>query len=545
MKKVIYILTLFSCFVVNAQKAIFTQAKIESARVYANAAELKHKATAQIQTGTSEIVITNVANYLNENTIQISVPKYVTVMSVQFSNAYLEEYDGNVNSPLVKPVKDSLDLLNDELAKIENLNSSNKKAIELLDKNQQISNSQNFSVAELAKLVDFYKNKRTDLTNSVNSYDKKIVVLKDKIKILEGRLAFNSATTDNVSKGKLIVNVMSNQAGNIPVEVTYLTDRARWNPNYDLRIDKINDPIQMLYKAQVIQNSGVDWKNVKLSLTSGLANANTQAPVLNTWFLNYYNNNVLNEVVIDSYRSDDVKRKVVEARPNATYIQTLEAQVPGLHISTLNDFTQLNESQLSLTFDIDVPYNILSNGKPHSVTLKEIKIPATYSYFAIPKLDLNAYLIAKIKDYGSYNILPGEANVIFEDVYVGKTYINPNTENNELQLSLGKDNNIAISRTLVSDKSGTKMLSSRKVQDFVYDISIRNNKKQNIQLVLEDQIPVSSSTDIEVTLTDKDGGSVNQETGKITWDLNIKPNETKKIRFGYQIKSAKDKILDF
>ena len=144
------------------------------------------------------------------------------------------------------------------------------------------------------------------------------------------------------AKGKLIVNVMSNQAGNIPVEVTYLSDRARWIPNYDLRIDKINEPIQMLYKAQVIQNTGVDWKNVKLSLTSGLANANTQAPKLDTWFLDYYYNNVLNDVVIESSRSKNIARTDVESRPNATFVQTLQNQVPGLQISTLEDFTQFN-----------------------------------------------------------------------------------------------------------------------------------------------------------------------------------------------------------
>nr|WP_297309009.1 DUF4139 domain-containing protein [uncultured Flavobacterium sp.] len=549
MRKIFLTVSIFCCYVVNAQKPVFTQAKIESARVYANAAELKHKTTAQVPSGTSEIVITNVANYLNENTIQISVPKYVTVMSVQFSNAYLEEYDSNVNSPLIKPVRDSLTLLKLQLSKIESLSSSDKKTIELLDKNQQISNSQNFSVAELSKLVDYYKNKRTELNNSLDNYLKQELELNEKIKVLEGKLTLNEAAAENLSKGKLIVNVMSNQAGNIPVEVTYLTDRARWIPNYDFRIDKINEPIQMLYKAQVIQNTGVDWKNVKLSLTSGLANANTQAPKLDTWFLDYNKKNDYDDVVTYLYRSTskphNIARKDVESRPNATYIQTLQNQVPGLQISTLDDFTQFNESQLNVTFDIDLPYNIISNGKPHSVALKEIKIPATYSYVAIPKLDLNAYLTAKIKDYGNYNILPGEVNVIFEDVYVGKTYINPNSNNNELQLSLGKDSNIAISRTLVSDKSGTKMLSSRKMQDFVYEISVRNNKKTPIEIVLEDQIPISSSTDIEVALTDKDGGNVNQETGKITWDLNVKPNETKKIRFGYQIKSAKDKILDF
>jgi len=544
MKKIHFSFILLSSLTFYAQKPVFTQAKIEAARVYTNAAELKHKATAQIPSGTSEIVITNIADYLIENTVQIKVPKNVTVMSVQFSNAYLDEYDNKANSPLLKSVRDSLTLLKSQLSKIENLSSSDKKTIELLDKNQQISNSQNFSVIELSKLVDYYKTKRTELNNSLDVYIKQEDELNDKIKVLEGKLSFNEATAENLSKGKLIVNVMSNQVGNIPVEVTYLTNNARWVPNYDLRIDKINEPIQMLYKAQVIQNTGVDWKKVKLSLTSGLANTNTQAPKLDTWFLDYNKKDDYGDVVIDVYRSTSKAKKDVDARPNADFVQTLQDQVPGLQISTLDDFTQLNESQLNVTFDIDVPYNIISNGKTHSVTLKEINIPATYSYIAIPKLDLNAYLVAKIKDYGNYNILPGEANVIFEDLFVGKTFINPNDKNNELQLSLGKDSNIAVSRTLISDKSGTKILSSRKVQDFVYEISVRNNKKIPIEIMLEDQIPISSSTDIEVALTDKDGGNVNQETGKISWNLNIKPNETKKIRFGYQIKSAKEKKLE-
>src|SRR5690606_31783579 len=298
---------------------------------------------------------------------------------------------------------------------------------------------------------------------------------------------------------------------------------------------------------QVQQNTGIDWKNVKLSLTSGPANQNTFAPVLNPWFLDYYT-----PVAYRSSRNDDVARasstvtsKTIEGRPNASVIQTLQGQVPGLEISsapsTINDFTQINENQLNIAFDIDIPYTILSNGKQHSVALKDTQLPATYSYVTIPKLDTNAYLVAKIKNYGDYNILPGEANVIFEGMYVGKTFVNANTNEDELRLSLGKDQNISVTRTMINDKSGSKTLSSRKVQDFVYEISVRNNKKESISIIVEDQIPISSNSDIEVTLSDKGGAKVEDEKGKLTWNINLKSNETKKIRFGYQIKSAKDK----
>lgn len=613
MKNLLIAIAIVCSVTTHAQKPVFTQAQLQSARVYNNAAELKHKTTAQIPTGTSEIVITNVANYLNENTVQIGVPKHVTVMSVQFTNAYVEEYDNNQDSPLIKPVKEEIKKKEAELKTLQNQLTAERKSVELLDKNQSMSNAQNFSVAELTKLLEFYKTKRSELSNSINKLELQETNLREELNILEGKLTFGETTSEKTSQGKLVINVMSNQAGTIPLEISYLTNQATWQPSYEMRIDKINEPIQMLYKAQVQQSTGVDWKNVKLSLTSGPANQNTFAPVLNPWFVDYYNP--------VAYRS-----KNIQGRPNADYVQTLQGQVPGLEISagagqpgssnttvlrgvgsingdveplyvidgvpmssnrfneldqneianievlkdagatsiygnrgangvivvttkkamgvsTMDNHTSITEDQLNITFDIDIPYTILSNGKQHSVALKDTQLPATYSYITTPKLDNSAYLIAKVKNYGDYNILPGEANVIFEGMYVGKTYVNANANEDDLRLSLGKDQNIVVSRTLINDKSGTKTLSSRKVQDFVYEISVRNNKKEAITLIVEDQIPVSSNTDIEITLTDKGGANLNTEKGKLNWELNVKPNETKKIRFGYQVKSAKDKNL--
>jgi len=557
MKNIFFPVAIIFSIAASAQKPVFTQAQLHAARVYNNSAELKHKTTAQIPNGTSEIVITNVANYLNENTVQIGVPKHVTVMSVQFTNAYVEEYDNNQDSPLIKPVKEEIKKKEAELKTLQNQLTAERKSVELLDKNQSMNNAQNFSVVELAKLLEFYKTKRSELSNSINKLELQEVLLREELTVLNGKLTFNETTSDKTSQGKLIVSVMSSQVSTIPLEISYLTNQASWKPSYDMRIDQINQPISMLYKAQVQQNTGVDWKNVKLSLTSGPANQNTFAPVLNPWFIDYYNP-VAYRSRQESAASRDVNTvssKTIEGRPNASFLQTLQGQVPGLNISTgsgqpnvevstMDDYTQMSENQLNITFDIDIPYTILSNAKQHSVALKDTHLPATYSYITTPKLDNNAYLIAKVKNYGDYNILPGEANVIFEGMYVGKTYVNANANDDDLLLSLGKDQNIVVSRTLINDKSGTKTLSSKKVQDFVYEISVRNNKKEAISLIIEDQIPVSSNTDIEVNLTDKASANFDAEKGKLTWDLGVKSNESKKIRFGYQVKSAKDRNIN-
>src|SRR5690606_18815931 len=284
MKKILSVVACAFIVQVYAQKPVFTQANLEKVKVYNNAAELTHKTNASIPAGSSELVITNVANYLVENTIQVHVPKSVTVMSVQFTNAYVEEYDNNIDSPILKTVKEQIQNKELELKTVQNQLTSERKSVELLDKNQSMSNSQNFSVAELTKLLDYYKSKRTEISNNIYQLEKKEIALQQDLTALKGKLSFNETTSQKTSNGKIVVHLMSKQAGEIPLQVSYLTNQANWQPGYELRIDKINQPIQMLYKAQLVQNTGVDWKNVKLSLTSSVANQSTQAPELLPWF---------------------------------------------------------------------------------------------------------------------------------------------------------------------------------------------------------------------------------------------------------------------
>jgi uncharacterized protein (TIGR02231 family) len=202
------------------------------------------------------------------------------------------------------------------------------------------------------------------------------------------------------------------------------------------------------------------------------------------------------------------------------------------------------ETQLNVSFEIDIPYDILSNGKAHSVALKEIKLPATYKYYAAPRVDKEAFLLAEINDYSKYNLLPGEADIIFEGLYVGKTNINPNQTTDTLNLSMGRDKKISIKREKVVDKSGTKFLSSYKEQMFTYDLTIRNNKKEDIQMLLKDQYPLSSDNEITIELLEDGKSKVNTETGILTWELKLAPNETKKIRISYKVKYPKDKVID-
>lgn len=535
MKKFIITLLFAIPGIALAQKPVFTTAKVKDVTVYFNAAEIAQSATVNIPAGTHEIVIKNIANYLNENSVQIGAPSTVTVLSTQFTNDYISEYDLDESSPAIKKVRDSIKLVQKDLERLANIKISEIKTIEMLDKNQQIyGQNSGLNVSELMKMVEYYKSKRTEISNSVNAITEKEKNLNALLTKLNSKLEINTNKEEKNASGKLVLQVMNQTAGNIPLEISYLTNNARWVPFYDLRADNVTSPINMMYKAQIVQNTGVDWKKVKLTLSSGMPNQNNLAPTIRPWFLAYqqplYNN--------ADYARKELQEVVVTSAPS------IRSKASGIAAaSSVSDYTLINENQLNISFDIDIPYDILSNGKVHSVALKEIQLPATYKYYAAPKFDKESFLLAEITDYGKYNLLKGEANIIFEGMYVGKTVINPGQTADTLNLSMGRDKKVSITREKITDKSGTKFLSSKKEQTFTYDITIRNNKKEAIVMKLEDQYPLSTDKEIEIELKQKDGAKVNTESGLLTWELNLKPNETKKIRISYVVKYPKDKVM--
>lgn len=600
MKKSILTICLLLSAIAVAQKPIFTSAKTKAATVYFSGAEITQSTSVNLPVGTSEIVIKNVADYLNENTVQIAAPKSVTVLSVQFSDNYVSEYELDESNPAIKRVRDSITYVQKELKKVQIDKYSHQQTIEMLDQNKEIRGANSgLNVAELMKLVEYYKTKRTELDNAVVLLEEKETKWNKTLTELNNKLEINTQKKEKISEGKLILQVMNEVAGNVNLDISYITNSASWQPFYDLRTENITAAIDLAYKAKVTQSTGIDWKKVKLTLSSGNPNQNNVAPLLQAWFLRYgqirnvslnqsTNANAIQALTgkVSGLTLDSDKETKIVLRGSRTITgdnealviidgaissNTILAQLPpetiknvnvlkgaqaaslygsqgvnGVIVVTtknMNDYTTIEEQELNVSFDIDIPYDILSNGKAHSVSLKDIKIPATYKYYAAPKVEKEAFLLAELNDYAKYNLLPGEANIVFEGMYVGKTIINPSQTQDTLNLSMGRDKKISIKREKITDKSGTKFLSSYKEQTFTYDITVRNNKKEEINMLLKDQYPLSTDKEITVELLEKDGAKENEETGVLTWEIKLKPNETKKYRISYKVKYPKEKII--
>ena len=210
----------------------------------------------------------------------------------------------------------------------------------------------------------------------------------------------------------------------------------------------------------------------------------------------------------------------------------------------MDDYVTVTDNTLNLAFDIDLPYDVPTNGKAQTATIATNEIAATYKHYAVPKLDNDVYLLAEIPDWEKLNLMPAEANIIFEGTYVGKSFIDPNNTTDTLNFTLGRDKRVVVKRNKLTDFSSVKFWGSNKLQQFTYEITIKNTKKEAIDLLLKDQYPLTTNKEIEVELISNGGAEVNTDLGILNWQLKLAAGETKKIRFSYSAKYPKDKQIN-
>lgn len=203
----------------------------------------------------------------------------------------------------------------------------------------------------------------------------------------------------------------------------------------------------------------------------------------------------------------------------------------------------IEERATNIEFSIEIPYTIPSDGKNYSVDIQKLMIPALYEYSVTPKLDTDVFLKAMIAEWDEYNLMKGDANLYFEGTYIGKTFLNVNTVEDTLSISLGRDENIVVTREKVKEFSSKQLLGAYKKEQRGWEINVRNKKNQNIHIMVKDQFPVSGNSEIEVQRIDSGGAELDNDTGILTWKMDLEPGASKKLTFKYSVRYPKKEII--
>lgn len=208
-------------------------------------------------------------------------------------------------------------------------------------------------------------------------------------------------------------------------------------------------------------------------------------------------------------------------------------------IKTVSITTQYQPT--TTVYRIQEKYSLETDGKTTTIGMKKIDIPALYEYFSAPKIDPSVFLTAKILNWQDYDLQSGEANLYFEGTYLGKTYVDLSAVGDTLPLSLGKDNSVTISRKLSKEFSSKNFLGNNRTETKQYDITIRNTKKVPVNLIIQDQFPVSVTKEISVEDEKAPEAQIEKDSGIVTWNLQLSVGQEKKLQIRYDVKYPKDR----
>ncbi len=529
-KSIIFMLLFLWSLESFSQEPIWlNNSEIKEVKLYQTGAMVSRTGKAQVNSGLQEVVFDGLSPYINPESITLKGFGDAIILNVSFQQNYLMD---RKKSKEVTSLEELLDSITYKSQQILNRISTLNELQIVLQANKSIGGATNGVLAdELELVIEYYNKKSNTIKDDLLENNLKLKKLNEQIEKIKQQLSQLNIKR-NQPVGNIIVSIDSKIKGSVNFDLSYVIgSNASWYSFYDLRAKDVNSPIELVCKAKVNQNTGEDWKNVKLKLNTGNPSEGVIIPELYPWYLNLFVDRPI------MYKDATMSAPMMNGAATESIREMKSAKMESVKV-------QVNQNQLSSDFEIMNPYSIPSDGKEYQVDIQKYELKATYMYEAIPKLDADAFLTAKITNWEDLSLIAGSANVYFDGAYVGATYFNPSQTGDTLTVSLGRDKRISIKREKLKDLSGTKLFGSSRERSFTYSISVKNGKTVPVNITIVDQVPVSNAKEVEVKMGENSGADYNSETGIVKWNLLIQPNETQKKNLSFSVKYPKDKQVE-
>ena len=530
---------------------------IKAVTLYLDGAEINQQKSVILNPGITSVVFTNLSSKLIPKSIQVNVGEGISILSVSEKLNFLSL---NAESIKVKQLKDSLKTNQYKTQQLMYDKDAFEKEKELLAKNNSIGGQdKGVSIAELKLAADFYRSRIKEINNEVLKLDTKIneeYAITNRLQNELNELNVN----ENKPTGEIIILLQADSKFTTNIDLKYVVSDAGWAPYYELKAEDIGKPITLVYRARAFNNTGINWTDVKLKLSTSDPTRSASKPAIAPWFLNFntdvYNNNnmsgYLKNAPAQAYQQSQIKSDNLENQYGS------KIALNEVEQKSYNDYKskgkredvskvvyeEVQVSELSAEFEIKKPYSIPSDAKPYIVEVTTYSLNATFKHYSIPKVEKDAFLLARITGWEDLDLIEGPANVYFGGTFVGQSYVNPRSVNDTLDLSFGRDSKVIVTRTKIKDFNNERVMGNNRKIVYSYEMVIKNNRKSAVSIDLEDQIPISQNSEILVEAVELTKGLVNKDDGKVSWKFLIPPGESQKVIYTYTIKYPKNRNVD-
>lgn len=531
--KLLHFSLLFLPFSLYAQNdEIEIKSDVKEVILYQTGVQETRQARLNVPEGNHILKFVGLPNAVNPNSIQVKGVNEFTILSINYRQNYVIEES---KDPKLVMLSDSLETLTSQVDFSQKMIYVLNEEKAMLRANRKLVNNNGLVVEDMTEIAEFTSDRIQAIDVKLIGMQKELTQLNQKIQAINNQLQLER-NGRNRATGEILVNVHSKNKLNGIVQLSYLTNNAGWRPFYDVRANEVGGPVEVSYKAHVYQKSGTDWENVRLILSTAQPNYNNSKPYIPIWYVNFVQPyTTRGDYAISGALSNTIDYKLDESKGTGSGPGTYSWNTP---------VNAVNQNAVNTEFVISSPYSIPSDGVEYVVEIGAYEFKSHYSYSAVPKMAEDAFLLAGITGWYGNSFLPAPSNIYYKGTFVGKSFLNTNTTKDTLDISMGVDESVIIKRKNISDVSSKTVTGNSKKLEEKFEITIRNTKSVEIEIDIEDHIPVSKQKEIVIEVNDLGGAELNKDSGRLNWKIKLAPNTSQTITFGYTVKYPKNFVID-
>jgi len=513
---------------------------IDSAIIFTEDAQLSRSRTIDLKQGENTIRFINLELDIKPNSIQLfgaSGNKNISIVSTQFSKEPVSKPNFEI---INKRLIDSIQEISEEIKLLDRRinNLTNEKALIIAHSKIEYKIEVDY-LSLLKSLAEHYRESTLEI-------DKLILKLefkkqnKEKLKNnLSNRLNENSIYQyTGVIEAKIYASKNIKQK----LSLSYMISGVSWTPFYDIKSRGLKQPLNVSCKATIKQNTGINWDNISLTLSTRKPLALGTIPEIHPWVLYFQ----------DSYQKYNQKNVLINQQsmmnshlPVNTPLTTNFTQGSSNPTDCFDKFTSATHKMINKEYRSRLKYNVSGKNGIAVVELDNFEMDTDYKYYTVPKYDRNVYLVAEVSNYEQYDLIPAFANIFLEGIYVGKLFVNPETIKNSLKLMLGKDSDVIVDRRKISQaqEKQRRISGNNDLTTIEIELVIKSRKTSEISLVVKDQVPISSEAEIVIDILKTSRAQLDTTSGTLTWEENLSPQKTAKYNIKYEVQKPKNRKL--
>ena len=524
--------------------------KAEEVTFFLSGAQVKRSAAVTLESGVQQLVLSGLEPGISPSSIILAGVGDFTILSYRYDVHTIPAETRGDDTPEIRTLRKQLRAVEDSLSEMVYWQDALNFRLEVLNNEKRLllnnDLNQGTAIGDSLQLLSgtvTYLRERLSLVNDElvaqkreqAEYHRTREALNQRKRLLDQDLRDATVEKPSSYDYRLMVSVEAERATAGQIHFSYVVQSAGWAPEIEFRSNGYGQPIAIQQRARIYQQTGMEWSDVELFVSTSNPASHQNKPMLQPWVLALVSP-VQNIAAVQTgvYMQEEAQlldAVVIEDREVAR-LSSKEVQV------------QVSQQLAYQRFSFDRTFSIRSGHEfAMRVKLKRADLPCTYRLVAVPKLSSKVFVEAQLPDWQEYMLPGADIKLYYENTYLGDLRLSPRNYADTLRLSMGVDDGIRVQRELVMEKSKSQVIGRRVKQERIYRFTAENFKSTPVELFIEDQWPLSRQEDLTVERLDCLPGQLNSETGMVVWRLDLDAKGRESFECGFEVSYPKDREL--